>query len=31
MQAKEEKDRSKDVDSKSFCRRIWNEEKSYYE
>lgn len=31
MQAKEEKDRSKEVDSKNYCRRIWTEEKNYYE
>jgi muconolactone delta-isomerase len=31
MQAKEEKERSKEVDSKGFCRRIWSEEKSHYE
>ena len=30
MQAKEEKERSKEVDSKGFCRRICSEEKSYY-
>lgn len=31
MQRKEEKERSKDVDVKAFSRRIWTEEKSYYE
>lgn len=31
MQAKEEQDRSKEVDSKSYCRRIFGEEKTFYE